>query len=170
MEKNIRMAFVFSLITLILLNFLFYIIGFSIEGLLDYEMNDIATNPIWILYRLFQPFGHFPFDLAGLIEAPVLGHLLRYIGMIITLIITALVAGMAGGNNKNAIKGWVLTCIVCIVMVGIAASLIYEVRIRVTLNTSSEIIIAIVFVIMAGAVNILIFGVITILVAYYIRK
>ncbi len=122
MRKSISLAFILSLIFFLILNFLFYIIGNAIEGSLETEFNYISNNPLYILYRLNQPMAHFPWDIAEWINDSGFsdGDRLRFGLMIVAIVGAAIIAGLTGGSIKNALIGWVITCIVSIVMLYIA--------------------------------------------------
>ncbi len=175
MRKSAGMAFIISLVILLLLNFLFYIIGMSMDGgnKLSDDLNLVSDNFTWLLWRLAQPSTAFPWEIAGdWMERPFVtdGDKLRYIMMILIMIFAAIAAGLMGGDITNAVIGWVITMVVCIVMVTIAASQSQLVCSWVTSQSSAEFSDAVVWIIVKGVVNMILFGIVAALVALVVGR
>ncbi len=65
MKKSLARAFIFSLIAFFALNFLFYIIGYSVAGVLDLALNPIASHPTHSIYLLVYPSKYLPWELLN---------------------------------------------------------------------------------------------------------
>lgn len=66
MRKNIVIAFIFSLIVFIVINFLATIIGYSIAELIDLEVERYGDYPAFIPFRMIYSVGFFPWELLEL--------------------------------------------------------------------------------------------------------
>ncbi|MBN1801286.1 MAG: hypothetical protein JW891_07255 [Candidatus Lokiarchaeota archaeon] len=173
MKKSAGIAFIISLVVLLLLNFLFYIIGMSLDDTLSSDLNLVSNNFTWLLWRLAQPSTAFPWEIAGdWMEFPGVtdGDKLRYVMMILIMIFAAIAAGLTGGDISNAVIGWVITMIVCIVMVTIAASQSQVVCYWVTSRSSTQFSDAVVWIIVKGIVNMILFGIVAALVALVVGR
>ncbi|MFX1276908.1 MAG: hypothetical protein ACFFBP_05065 [Promethearchaeota archaeon] len=172
MRKSIGLAFGFSLLFILLMNFLFFIIANAIEGSIEAQFNAIAANPYYLCYRLAQPMGHFPWDIVGWINSDVYnnGDNLRFGLMLVAIIGGAIIAGIAGGSIKNAIIGWVITCIILIILIGIAAFNVQGVIYLITGSYTTSFEDAMIWIVLRGIFNTIIYGLLTVLVALIAGK
>jgi hypothetical protein len=172
MRKSMGLAFGLSLLFILLMNFLFFIIANSIEGTIDVQLNAIAENPYWLCYRLAQPMAHFPWDIVGWINSDVYTDAdnLRFGLMLIAIIGGAIIAGVAGGSIKNAVIGWTITSIILIVLIAIAVYNVEGVIYLVTGSFSTSVEDAIVWVILRGIFNTILYGLLAALVALVVGK
>ena len=169
MKKSLGTALILSLLVFVMLNFLFWIIGYSMEGTLESQFDIIANYPGWIIVKLFYPMARFPWtflDLASQTSSD--GLKVIYIGYLFSLIIASIVAGLTAGDIPNAIGGWSITGVVCILLVIVA---VYEEYVRWLgyefLGTLEEVIVEI---IVSGILNIIIFGCVAVLIALIVGK
>ena len=119
MEKSAGRAFIFSLIILIVLNFLFYIITYAIADMIDIEFNRVAAHPTHFVYFLIYQTHYFPWELISRGIAATFAFTIYFIGGFITFIIAAIVAGFMGGNIGRSLEGWIITAI-CYMLMHIA--------------------------------------------------
>jgi hypothetical protein len=120
MKKSMVRAFIFSLIVFVVINFLAVIIGYSIDEIIDLEVDRFGDYPAFIPYRMFYGAGYFPWiHLEKYAEAASTGLKFVYMGLFISLIISSIIAGLTGGDLLKAIGGWILTCITCMIMFAI---------------------------------------------------
>jgi len=164
MKKSLSRAFIFSLLVFLALNFLFYIIGYSIAEVLNLTLDSIAAHPTHSIYLMVYPSGSLPWELLSDFNTySNLGFKVLFLGGFISLIIAAIVAGFMGGNIGKSFGGWILT-VICSMLLFIAIISIDEFNLNyisffVTLTEG------IVIVAIASAVNGLIFGALVILIA-----
>ena len=167
MEKSLFRAFIISLVVFFGLNFLIYITMYSLASQVVFEMelDRIATHPTHAAYLLIYPSVYFPWELIFRgIDASTLPFTILFIGGVVTFVIAAIVAGLMGGDIGKSFGGWVLTCLTFIT-VHIVILIIDESNIS-YVNFYYSLVEAIIWVIIAGAVNMLIFGGLVILIAY----
>ena len=117
-------SFGFSLLTYIGMNFLFVIIAYTVSGELNILFGDITANPFIILLVLCGPIINFPgvviFGIYGGIIGPLVPDvLILLVGYFVSPFIAAVVAGRVGDKNGASFGGWILTCILCAVTVGL---------------------------------------------------
>jgi hypothetical protein len=110
--------------------------------------------------------GKFPWDMIGIgINQSLLGLKIYYIGMVISLALASIVAGLFGGSIVKALAGWYLTSIVCIVLFIIIFSIdisnLSYICISCTLTDG------IIQILIVGLANMLMFGVLTFLIALF---
>jgi hypothetical protein len=168
MKRSIGRAFLFSLVAFVLINLLFLIIYYYIAPIIDIsDLFDLFANyPGMIIQRLFQPLRWFPWDFF--IQNVDTAARVLYIGEFLSLIIASIIAGLAGGDMKNAIVGWILTMIFSIVIFIITFFL--GSSYLVFYCGSCDLLEAIITVTIKGIVHILIFGCITLLTALMIGR
>ncbi|MFX0060429.1 MAG: hypothetical protein ACFE85_13470 [Candidatus Hodarchaeota archaeon] len=169
MKKSLIRAFLFSLITFFILNFLFFIIAYSIEGVINLAFTDIAEHPLLILFFLSTPTHHFIWELILWISLPIgVGWKVLYIGMILSYSLASIIAGISGGSILKSLGGWVLTSI-CSIVIIIVMFLIdsYTASWFCSLCTFNE---AVIEIVLPGIVNLLIFSGVSILVAFLIGR
>ena len=173
MRKSISLAFGLSLIFILLMNFLFFIIANAAEGSIDTQIQHLTQYPYLIFYRLAQAMGHFPWDIVDWINNDAIysefDHL-RFGLMLVAIIVGAIIAGLAGGSIKNAVIGWTITCIILIVFVGIAAYNEQPVRNLITGISGATFEDTIVWIIIRGIFNTIIFGLLVALIALIAGK
>ena len=114
---SVKKAFVFSFVVFILLNFMFTIIYFSMQGRLSYYANSIDEKPLRLLFYLLQPIFIFPWDIMNsffLFSEP---HMIALLfGFIFSLLIASIIAGIYGTDAIKAFCGWCLTVLICLTM------------------------------------------------------
>jgi len=164
MKKSIGRAFIFSFLVFIALNFLFYIIGYSIVGMVDLLLDRIAAHPTHVIYLMTFPSKFFPWEiLSEFISAGTFGFQLIYLGGFISFIIAAIIAGLMGGNIGKSFGGWIFT-IICSILLFIVIIAIDDFNLN-YINFTATLIDGIVILAIAGAINGLIFGAIVIIIA-----
>ena len=117
-------SFGFSLLTYVGMNFLFVVIAYTVSGDLNTLFSDITANPFIILLVLCGPITNFPGTVIlgiynGIIGPIVPDLLIQLVGYIVSPFIAAVVAGRVGDKNGASFGGWILTCILCAVAVGL---------------------------------------------------
>jgi len=173
MRKSVSLAFGLSLAFILLMNFLFFIIANAIEGSIDTQIQTLTQYPYLIFYRLAQPMAHFPWDIVGWINNETVynqADQLRFALMLVAIIVGAIIAGLAGGSIKNALIGWTITCIILIIFVGIAAYNVPGVRNLITGITGATFDETIVWIIIRGIFNTIIYGLLAALIALIAGK
>jgi len=159
-------AFIFSLLIFFILNFLFWIIGYGVADLLDLQIARIKQSPTHVILELVYPMGMFPWEAVGRsIASTGIGFKIFYIGFVISLSIASIVAGLFGGSIVKALAGWYLTSIICILLFII----VFLIDIS-NLNYycfGCSMTDGIIQVLIIGLVNMLIFGVLTFLIALF---
>ncbi|MFX1417604.1 MAG: hypothetical protein ACFE9N_01655 [Promethearchaeota archaeon] len=165
MKTGLVRAYLFSLITFFILNFLITIISYSIVGLLiDLELPRYSTHPVFVFFRLIYPMLFFPWDLLILgANQALIGFMVFYFGFFISLIVASVVAGLMGGDIVKSVGGWILTSITCILVFIIIALIDSIVLAFVCFSCTFEEVM--VQVIIHGLINILLFGVLTAFIA-----
>jgi hypothetical protein len=163
MKKSLLRAFLFSLIIFFALNFLFYIIGYSRPGALDLALNPIAAHPTHSIYLLVYPSRYLPWELLGNITV-YSSFGLVFLGGFISFIIAAIVAGLMGGGIGKSFGGWVLT-IICSIVLFIVIISIDDFNLD-FISFTTTLVDGIIITVIAGAVNLLIFGVVVIILAF----
>ena len=164
MEKSLFRAFIFSLLLFFGINFIIYLMSYSLGGLFYTEIDRISIHPTHGVFLLLYPSRYFPWELifnsidVGLIEFTVF-----FIGGFVSFIVAAILAGLMGGDIRNSFGGWILTCISYISM-HIAILVIDDYNL--TYLTPGNLINGIVLVIITGVANMLIFGGLVILIAH----
>ena len=162
MKKSLARAFIFSLIAFFALNFLFYIIGYSVAGVLDLGLNPIASHPTHSIYLLVYPSKYLPWELLNnFINYSSLGFV--FLGGFISLVIAAIVAGLIGGSIGKSFGGWALTIIISIALF-IAIFTIDDFNLN-YISFSTTLVEGIIITVIAGAVNALLFGALVIIIA-----
>ena len=165
MERSLFRAFIFSLIVVIALNFLFYIIGYSILGTLDIQFTRASSHPTYIVLWLTYPYTWFPWEL--IIDAMTrdpsihIGLIIMDIGLVASLAVGSIVAAIFGGDFSKSLGGWVLTSLTCV-------AALFIIVIIDSFNLSwicwpCELGEAMVYILVVGVVNLLIFSGITLL-------
>ena len=169
MQKSLGRAFIFSLIAFVLVGFIFVIIEYSIGDAIDNLFGLFTDYPGTIIQWLLRPVRYFPWDIINeFLETSYISTKTWYVGMFLSLIIASIIAGLTGGEVKNAFGGWALTMIFSIIMYIIPLSLGGQYTNNTCgLCTSQE---AIIMVIIIGIVHLLIFGCITLLTALMIGR
>ena len=165
MKKSLGRAFIFSLLVFLALNFLFYIIGYSIAEMLDNVVDRIADHPTHSIFLLIYPSKNFPWELLNdFIIVGSLAFKIYYLGGFISFIIAAIVAGLKGGSIGKSFGGWVLT-VICSILLFIVIITIDDFNLD-YISFTATLVDGIVIVVIAGAVNALIFGAIVIIIAF----
>ena len=167
MEKSLFRAFIFSILLFFGINFLIYITMYSLAGqtFIESELNRIADHPTHIAYLLIYPSQFFPWDLIFRgINTSMIQYTVLYIAGFVSFVIAAIIAGLMGGDISKSFGGWILTCI-CYMTVHIIILVIDEFNL-IYISSSATLVEGIVIVIVAGAVNMLIFGGLVVLIAY----
>ncbi|UCC18585.1 MAG: hypothetical protein JSV62_10805 [Promethearchaeota archaeon] len=164
MKHSLIRAFLFSLIVFLALNFLFYIIGYSVEDLLYLPLSRIAEHPTHIIYLITYPVNWFPWELIeDFISASSLGFKIYTLGGFISFLIAALIAGLMGGSIGNAFIGWLITsgCFILLMILMISIDP-FNLGFICTMCTLDE---GIVSILITGIVNTLIFGALVFVIA-----
>ena len=163
MKKSLGRAFLFSLFVFLALTFLFFIIGYSVAGVLDNVLDDIAAHPTHSVYLFVYPSQYLPWEqVINSIDALTLGFKIFYFGGLISFAIAAIVAGIFGGGVGKSIGGWILT-VIC-------SSILYIIIISIDdfnlnyISFTATLIDGIITIIIASVVNLLLFGVIVIII------
>ena len=169
MKKSLVRAVLFSLIAFLVLNFMFFIIAYSIEGYINSAFTSIAAHPALILFWLANPMQHFIWELIMGIAFPVgVGWTVLYIGYIFSLTIASIIAGIAGGSILKAVGGWIITSIISMGLI-VAMFFIdsYTITYFCGLCTLNE---AIVEIVLPGVVNLLIFSGVALVVGFLVGR
>ncbi len=162
MEKSLVRAFIFSLIAFLVLNFLFYIITYSLADMLAAVFNPIAAHPTHSIYLLVYPSQYFPWVLIEyFISSATIAFKILYIGGFISFVIA--VAGLMGGDIKNSLVGWFLTAI-CYMLLFIIIISIDQFNLN-YISFTATLIDGIVIILIGGTVNAIIFGVLVFIIA-----
>ncbi len=160
MRKGLLTAFFLGLIVFILLNFLFWIIGYSIVGTLDAQINYIATEPRTLLVRLVYPIAGYPWEIIeNAANTSFDGIRVMLIGYFLSLIISSIVVGLTAGELGTAFFAWALVCIVSIILALIGFDLF-----------TSDLESAAYDIIFAGIIHLILFGLLALLVAQIARR
>ena len=164
MKKSLGRAFIFSLLVFLALNFLFYIIGYSIAGMVDLLLDRIAAHPTHVIYLMIYPSQYFPWEiLSSFSNVGTLGFQILFLGGFISFIIAAIVAGLIGGDIGKSFGGWILA-VICSMLLFITIIAIDEFNLN-YISFTATLVDGIVILAIAGAVNGLIFGALVILIA-----
>lgn len=164
MKKSLARAFLLSLIIFVALNFLFYIIGYSVGGLLNTLLDRIAAHPTHSVYLFIYTSQYFPWELIGKgIDVASLAFKIFYFGGLVSLIIAAIAAGLIGGNIGKSLGGWILT-VICSMILFIVIFLLDSFNLT-YISFSATLTDGIVRILITGIVNALIFGALVIVVA-----
>jgi len=166
MKKSLIRAFLFSLIAFLILNLIFFVVGFSINGFLYTTFDTIAEHPIWIIRYLTDPFRNFLWNLViDLSSGMGIGWKIWNIGKILSLLFASIIAGISGGSILRSAGGWILTSILSIGLL-ISMFLIdsWTLGALCGLCTLNE---TMVPVIISGIVNLVIFGCVALIVALF---
>ena len=164
MRKSLGLAFVFSLIVFLALNFLFIIIGYSIAGVLDLVLNPIETHPTFSVYLIVYASQYLPWEqIINSLDALTLGFKIFYIGGLISFAIASIVAGLIGGSIGKSFGGWLLT-VICSSILFIIIISIDDFNLN-YISFTATLIDGIITIIIASAVNLLLFGAIAIIIA-----
>jgi len=157
MGKSLLRAFIFSLIIFLGLNFLLYIIGYSIGGILDLLLTRITDHPTHTIYLFIYPSQFLPWDIIGRgINTASIAFKIIYFGGFITLVIAAIVAGFLGGSIGKSFGGWILT-VICSMILFIVIFIIDDYNLT-FISFSTTLLDGIGTILITGLVNILIFG------------
>ncbi|MBN1801287.1 MAG: hypothetical protein JW891_07260 [Candidatus Lokiarchaeota archaeon] len=160
MRKGLLTAFILSMLVFVLLNFLFWIIGYAIVGTLDSQIDYISTEPRIILVRLVYPIAGYPWEIIeGAANTTFDGIRVMLIGYFLSLIISSIVAGLAAGDLGNAFFAWALVCVVSVILALIGFDLF-------TSDLQSEAY----DIIFAGIIHLILFGLLALLVAQIARR
>ena len=164
MKKSLARAFIFSLLVFLALNFLFLIIGYSIAEVLDLAIDPIADHPTHSIYLMIYPSQYLPWEhISNSIDALNLGFKIFYIGGLISFIIAAIVAGIMGGGVGKSFGGWIIT-VICSIVLFIVIISIDDFTLN-YISFTATLVDGINILIIAGAVNGLIFGALAIIIA-----
>ena len=165
MEKSIGRAFIVSLVTLLIFSFIFYIIGYSMLGILDHAFTRVTDHPSHFILWITYPFTRFPWEWIIEITDVVTADGIRvmYIGFMVAFVLAAIMAAIFGGDFSNSLGGWLITSVVCIILL-IFAAIIDSYNIDWICNGfSCALDYTVVKILVVGLINVLIFGGITLL-------
>jgi hypothetical protein len=117
-------SFGFGLLTYIGMNFLFVIIAHTVSGDLNILFSDITANPFIILLVLCGPIINFPGTVileiySRIMVSLVPDLLIQLVGYVVSPFIAAVVAGRVGGKNGASFGGWISTCILSAIAIGL---------------------------------------------------
>ncbi len=167
MEKSLGRAFIFSFIVVIALSFMFFIIGYSMLGTLDHRFTTASTHPSYIVLWLTYPYTWFPWDLVIEVmtrdPSTQAGLIIMSIGFIASLVVGAIVAAIFGGDFSNSLGGWVLTSLICIISIIVTLFIDNGYNLIWICGSGCELGYGVIYVIIVGVVNLLIFSGITLL-------
>ena len=165
MEKSLGRAFIVSLLILMVFSFLFYIIGYSMLGILDHAFTRVTDHPSHFVLWITYPFTRLPWEWITEITEVITadGIKVMYTGFIVSFVLAAIIAGFFGGDFSNSLGGWLLTSLVCIVLL-IAVAFIDSYNIDWICNGYlCALDYTVVKILVVGLINLLIFGGITLL-------
>ncbi|MFX1502306.1 MAG: hypothetical protein ACFFDH_15200 [Promethearchaeota archaeon] len=164
MKRSTGRAFIFSLIVFLVSNFLFYIISYAIGEILDLVFDTIADHPSSSVFLLIYPSRYFPWELiTNSVDSNTFAFKFFYIAGLISFSIAAVVAGLMGSNIGESIGGWMITAL-CYMLMFIAIIYIDDYNLS-YISFSATLIDGIVIILITGAVNALLFGVLVIIIA-----
>lgn len=124
----------------------------------------IASHPTHSIYLEIYPSQYFPWELIGRgINAASLAFNIYYFGCLAFLIITAIVAGLMGGSIGKSFGGWIFT-VICSMILFIVIFVVDDYNLT-YISFSATLIDGIIIVLIAGAVNALLFGALVIIIA-----
>jgi hypothetical protein len=128
-----------------------------------------ADHPGMIIQYILRSVRYFPWEFFEEIFATsYIATRTWFIGMFVALIIASIVAGLTGGNMKNAFGGWVVMMIVAIILYIIPLGF-DSLSLNHTCGSCSYLE-GVIKVVIIGIVHILIFGCITLLTALLIGR
>ena len=157
-------AFLFSLLVFFVVSFLFWIIGYAVADLMDLLVSHVQSSPLYVIQRIVYPMGMFPWDaITTSMNMTNIGLKIFYIGFVVTLAVASIVAGLFGGSIIKSLAGWYLTSIVCILLYIII--LLIDISLLGYVCTSCTLADGIIQILIVGLVNMLMFGVLTFLIA-----
>lgn len=164
MKKSLGRAFLFSLLVFLVLNFIFYILTYSIADMLAAVFNPIAAHPTHSIYLLIYPSQYFPWQLIEyFIASGSLAFKLLYLGGFISFIVAAIVAGLMGDSLRQSLGGWFITAS-CYILLFIAILSIDQFNLN-YVSFTATLVDGIVIVLIGGAVNAVIFGALVFIIA-----
>ena len=164
MKKSLGRAFIFSFIAFALVGLLFLIIAYSIGDSIDGLFELFADHPGMIIQYILRPLRYFPWEIFDeFFATSYISTRTWYIGMFVALIIASIVAGLTGGNIKNAFLGWAIMMIFSIILYIIPFSF-DSLSLNHTCGACTYLE-AVIKVVIIGIVHIPIFGCITLLTA-----
>ena len=164
MKHSLLRAFLFSLLIFLALNFLFFIIGYTVAEILDLPLGRIADHPTHSIHLITYPAEYFPWELIDYFTSnSSLGFKILYLGGFISFIIAAIIAGLMGGSIGNAFVGWLMTSS-CYILLLIAMISIDDFNIG-FICFPCTLADGIVEILITGIVNALIFGALVFIIA-----
>jgi hypothetical protein len=166
MEKSLLRAFLFSLLVFLALNFLFYIITYSVADLFDLLINNISDHPSHGIYLTTYPTHYFPWELFERFAetSTTSAFKIYWLGGFISFVLAAIVAGFMGGDLVKSLIGWFLT-VVCAMIILVIVFMIDDYNLT-YISFTTTLVDGIITVLIAGLVNALIYGVIVLLIAF----
>jgi len=169
LKKSLGRAFIFSFIAFALVGLLFLIIAYSIGGAIDGLFGLFADHPGMIIQYILRPVRYFPWEIFGEFFATSFTSTRTwFIGMLVALIIASIVAGLTGGNMKNAFLGWAIMMIFSIILYIIPLGF-DTLSLNHTCGACTYLE-GVIRVVIIGVVHLLIFGCITLLTALMIGR
>ena len=166
MEKSFLRAFLFSLAIFLVVNFLLYIIAYSMADFIETEFARISDHPSHSIFLIVYPSQYFPWELfTNMADAGSFAFKLFFLGGFISFVIAAIVAGFMGGDIKKSLGAWFLTVICCIIL-HIIILLIDDYNLN-YMKSGITVVEGIVIVLIAGIANALIYGVIVFIIAFF---
>jgi len=163
MKHSLLRAFLFSLLIFFALNFLFYIIGYSVAELLDLPFSRIADHPTHSINLITYPAEYFPWELIDYFTIAALGFKIVYLGGFISFLIAAMIAGLMGDSIGDAFVGWLMTS-ACYILLLIAMISFDDFNLN-FICFGCTLIDGIVEVLITGIVNALLFGALVFIIA-----
>ncbi len=113
---------------------------------------------------MIYPSKNFPWESIGLFMNTLsLGFKIYYLGGFISFVIAAIVAGLMGGNIGKSFGGWVLT-VICSIILFIVIISIDDFNLN-YISFTATLVDGIIILSIVGAVNVLIFGVLVIIIS-----
>ena len=169
MEKSLLRAFLFSLAIFLVLNFLLFIIAYSMAELMESEIDRISDHPSHSIFLIVYPSRYFPWELfTNMADAGSFAFKLFFLGGFISFVIAAIVAGFMGGDIKKSLGGWFLTVICCIIL-HISILLIDDYNL-IYIKFGITVVEGIVIILIAGLANVLIYGIIAFIIAFFFSR
>ena len=169
MEKSLVRAFLYSLIAFLVLNFLFFVIGYAIDDNLGNMFDIMADHPTMVIYTLVRPISNFPWDIIEFINLVIgNGRKIMYVGYFVSLITASIIAGFSGGDIPKSLGGWFLTSICSII--SIIAICYMDAFIIINICGVCPINEAIIEVLITGVTNLLIYGGVTLIIALIVSR
>ena len=148
-----------------IISFLFYIIGYSMLGILDHAFTRVTDHPSHFVLWITYPFTRLPWEwiieITDVMTAD--GIKVMYTGFIVSIVLAAIMAAIFGGDFSNSLGGWLLTSVVCIISL-IVITFIDSYNIDWICNGfNCALDYTVVKILVVGLINVVIFGGITLL-------